>query len=115
VVDRAGDHARFSNPVASFVSSSAASLSPAPQPGIGMRTRAAVEQRPRAVEEEQREVEDAAGHRPPVHQHVLLPQVPPPRPHLQNFWRVVNQTQRQNPVVDFLETKAAGRNRCTLS
>jgi hypothetical protein len=49
---------------------------------VGMRTRAAVEQGARAVEEEQRKVEDAAGHRPPIHQHVLLPQVPPPRPHL---------------------------------
>ncbi len=34
------------------------------------------------MEEEHREVEDAAGHGAPVHQHVLLPQVPPPRPHL---------------------------------
>lgn len=48
------------------------------------RTGAPVQQRARIVEEEQRKIEDAAGHWSPVHQHVLLKQVPPPRPHLRH-------------------------------
>ena len=55
------------------------------------------------MEEEQGEVEDAAGHRPPVHQHMLLPQVPPPRPHLQNVLAGRQSGAEADPVFDLLQ------------
>ena len=50
---------------------------------VEVRPRAPVEQRPRVVEEVEREVEDARRHRVAVDEDVLLAQVPAARPHEQ--------------------------------